>query len=38
MKKILLASLIGLMSANAAAQEEIKFAMEATLRTIRIHG
>ncbi|MFA0077938.1 arginine ABC transporter substrate-binding protein [Vibrio artabrorum] len=30
MKKILLASLIGLMSANAAAQEEIKFAMEAT--------
>jgi arginine transport system substrate-binding protein len=30
MKKILLASLIGLASANAAAQEEIKFAMEAT--------
>lgn len=30
MKKILLASLIGLTSANAAAQEEIKFAMEAT--------
>ncbi|MCA3950092.1 arginine ABC transporter substrate-binding protein [Vibrio vulnificus] len=30
MKKILLASLIGLVSANAAAQQEIKFAMEAT--------
>lgn len=30
MKKILLASLIGLASFNAAAQEEIKFAMEAT--------
>ncbi|MEJ2763744.1 arginine ABC transporter substrate-binding protein [Photobacterium sp. MCCC 1A19761] len=30
MKKILLASLIGLASAHAAAQEEIKFAMEAT--------
>ncbi|WP_061031350.1 MULTISPECIES: arginine ABC transporter substrate-binding protein [Vibrio] len=30
MKKILLASLIGLASLNAAAQEEIKFAMEAT--------
>ncbi|MFM2610300.1 arginine ABC transporter substrate-binding protein [Vibrio chagasii] len=30
MKKILLASLIGLASINAAAQEEIKFAMEAT--------
>ncbi|CAM2789510.1 Putative ABC transporter arginine-binding protein 2 [Vibrio mytili] len=30
MKKILLASLIGLVSANAAAQDEIKFAMEAT--------
>ncbi len=30
MKKILLASLIGLASANAAAQAEIKFAMEAT--------
>ncbi|MGF1872557.1 arginine ABC transporter substrate-binding protein [Photobacterium indicum] len=30
MKKILLASLISLASANAAAQEEIKFAMEAT--------
>ncbi|MFA0231097.1 arginine ABC transporter substrate-binding protein, partial [Vibrio sp. 10N.261.45.A7] len=29
MKKILLASLIGLASFNAAAQEEIKFAMEA---------
>ncbi|MBY7731562.1 arginine ABC transporter substrate-binding protein [Vibrio bathopelagicus] len=30
MKNILLASLIGLASFNAAAQEEIKFAMEAT--------
>ncbi|KZX67717.1 arginine ABC transporter substrate-binding protein [Vibrio sp. HI00D65] len=30
MKKILLASLIGLASLNAAAKEEIKFAMEAT--------
>ncbi|GHX43549.1 arginine ABC transporter periplasmic arginine-binding protein ArtI [Vibrio cholerae] len=30
MKKILLASLIGLVSASAAAQQEIKFAMEAT--------
>ena len=30
MKKILLASLIGLASFNAAAQQEIKFAMEAT--------
>ncbi|EHA1123987.1 arginine ABC transporter substrate-binding protein [Vibrio navarrensis] len=30
MKKILLASLIGLVSANVAAQQEIKFAMEAT--------
>ncbi|MFM2577859.1 lysine/arginine/ornithine ABC transporter substrate-binding protein [Vibrio fortis] len=30
MKKILLASLIGLTSFNAAAQQEIKFAMEAT--------
>ncbi|MDX1301635.1 arginine ABC transporter substrate-binding protein [Photobacterium sp.] len=30
MKKILLATLIGLASANAVAQEEIKFAMEAT--------
>ncbi|MCW8327733.1 arginine ABC transporter substrate-binding protein [Photobacterium sp. SDRW27] len=30
MKKILLASLIGLASTNAAAQEDIKFAMEAT--------
>lgn len=30
MKKILLASLIGLASFNASAQEEIKFAMEAT--------
>ncbi len=30
MKKILLASLISLASANAAAQEEIKFVMEAT--------
>ena len=30
MKKIILASLIGLASFNAAAQEEIKFAMEAT--------
>lgn len=30
MKKILLASLISLASANAAAQEEFKFAMEAT--------
>ncbi|MEZ8373679.1 arginine ABC transporter substrate-binding protein [Vibrio cyclitrophicus ZF264] len=30
MKKILLASLIGLASFNAVAQEEIKFAMEAT--------
>ena len=30
MKKILLASLIGLASFNAAAKEEIKFAMEAT--------
>ncbi|EGU40927.1 arginine ABC transporter substrate-binding protein [Vibrio splendidus] len=30
MKKILLASLIGFASFNAAAQEEIKFAMEAT--------
>lgn len=30
MKKILLASLIGLASTQAAAQEEIKFAMEAT--------
>ncbi|MCG9552535.1 lysine/arginine/ornithine ABC transporter substrate-binding protein [Vibrio sp. Isolate31] len=30
MKKILLASLIGLASFNAAAQDEIKFAMEAT--------
>lgn len=30
MKKILLASLIGLATFNAAAQEEIKFAMEAT--------
>ncbi|RJX73617.1 arginine ABC transporter substrate-binding protein [Vibrio sinensis] len=30
MKKILLASLIGLASANAVAQEEIKFVMEAT--------
>ena len=30
MKKILLASLIGLASFNTAAQEEIKFAMEAT--------
>ncbi|MEZ9280180.1 lysine/arginine/ornithine ABC transporter substrate-binding protein [Vibrio cyclitrophicus] len=30
MKRILLASLIGLASFNAAAQEEIKFAMEAT--------
>ncbi|MGR5062274.1 lysine/arginine/ornithine ABC transporter substrate-binding protein [Photobacterium sp. DNB22_13_2] len=30
MKKIVLATIIGLASANAAAQEEIKFAMEAT--------
>lgn len=30
MKKILLASLIGLVSTNVAAQQEIKFAMEAT--------
>ncbi|EEY45930.1 arginine ABC transporter substrate-binding protein [Vibrio mimicus] len=30
MKKILLASLIGLVSASAAAQQEIKFVMEAT--------
>ncbi len=30
MKKILLVSLIGLLSANAVAQDEIKFAMEAT--------
>lgn len=30
MKKILLASLIGLASSHAAAQDEIKFAMEAT--------
>lgn len=30
MKKIVLASIIGLMSANVAAQQEIKFAMEAT--------
>ncbi|WP_299015448.1 lysine/arginine/ornithine ABC transporter substrate-binding protein [uncultured Photobacterium sp.] len=30
MKKILLSSLIGLVSAQAAAQDEIKFAMEAT--------
>ncbi len=38
MKKILLASLIGIVSANAAAQEEIKFAMVSDLRTVRIHG
>ncbi|MGL5653787.1 MAG: transporter substrate-binding domain-containing protein, partial [Vibrio sp.] len=30
MNKILLASLIGLVSASAAAQQEIKFVMEAT--------
>ncbi len=30
MKKILLASLIGLASTQVAAQDEIKFAMEAT--------